>query len=155
MHRTLIIIGTLLIATLLFLGACAPTPAPAPAPTPAPAPAPAPTPVPAPTPETATYTGQWAQAQVSAYLYNLAKSPDAMRHLADLGGYFETRFSENEVDLDYGGHKYSGWQVYLRKPSRYPDNLNWAVFKDGYVTEGSNDALRVKADLIELSQSQH
>jgi len=47
--RTLIILGTLLVATLLVLGACTPTPAPAPIP--APAPAPAPPPEPAPTPE--------------------------------------------------------------------------------------------------------
>lgn len=60
-HRTLIILGILIVATLLVLGACAPTPAPtpepaltptpAPVPTPEPAPAPAPEPTPTPTPE--------------------------------------------------------------------------------------------------------
>jgi len=48
--RTLIILGTLLVATLLVLGACTPTPAPAPIPAPAPAPAPPPEPVPTPEP---------------------------------------------------------------------------------------------------------
>ena len=57
MRRTPIILGTLLVAILLVLGACAPapTPAPAPAPTPVPELTPAPTPVspPAPTPQLA------------------------------------------------------------------------------------------------------
>ncbi len=57
MRKTLIIVGALLVAILLVLGACAPTPTPAPAPAPAPAPqetpapTPAPAPAPAPTPE--------------------------------------------------------------------------------------------------------
>lgn len=50
MRRTQIILGTLLVAVLLVLGACAPKPAPTPTPTPPPAPAPAPTPTPAPAP---------------------------------------------------------------------------------------------------------
>jgi len=126
---------------------------------PAPAPAPALTPTPAPTPETTTYTAEWAKNQVSAYLNSLTKGPDAIRYLAELQsqGYFESRFSQSEVDQDLGGHKYSGWQVYYRltdRPSKeYWDNLNWTVCKDGYVAEGSNGALLVKADLMELSQS--
>ena len=44
------VIGTLLIATLLLLGACAPTQAPEPTPAPTPVPEPAPTPEPTPTP---------------------------------------------------------------------------------------------------------
>ena len=50
MRRTPIVLGSLLAAILLVLGACAPvpTPAPAPAPTPTPAPKPAPAPTPAP-----------------------------------------------------------------------------------------------------------
>ncbi len=58
MRRTLIIVGALLVAMLLILGACAPAPTPPPfppppseAPTPTPAPAPTPTPTPAPMPE--------------------------------------------------------------------------------------------------------
>ncbi len=49
--RTLIILGTLLVATLLVLGACTPAPAPAPTPVPAPPPEPAPTPEPVPAPK--------------------------------------------------------------------------------------------------------
>jgi len=110
-------------------------------------------------PETTTYTAEWAGNQVSSYLNSLAKGPDAIRYLAELNsqGYFESRFSQSELDQDLGGHKYSGWQVYYRltgRPSKeYWDNLNWAVCKDGYVAEGSNNALLVKADLVELSQS--
>lgn len=113
---------------------------------------------PAAPPASISYTAGWAQNQVSAYLNSLAKSPDAIRYLAELNsqGYFESRFHEGEVDQDLGGHKYSGWSVYYKpnnRPSReYWDNLNWAVCKDGYVVEGSDDALSVKADLIELNQ---
>lgn len=116
-------------------------------------------PVPPPVPQVTTYTAEWAEGQVSAYLNSFAKSPDAIRYLAELNsqGYFESRFSQSEVDQDLGGHKYSGWQVYYRLTGRlskeYWGNLNWAICKDGYVAEGSNDALLIKADLIELSQS--
>jgi len=113
---------------------------------------------PAAPPVSTSCTAGWAHNQVSAYLNSLAESPDAIRYLAELNsqGYFESRFQEGEVDQDFGGHKYSGWSVYYKpnnRPSReYWDNLNWAVCKDGYVVEGSNDTLLVKADLIELSQ---
>ena len=119
---------------------------------------PAPSPTPAPEPETTTYTAEWAEGQVFAYLNSLAESPDAIRYLAELNsqGYFTSRFHQSEVDQDLAGHKYSGWSVYYEPnshPSReYWDNLNWAVCKDGYVVEGSNGALLVKADLMKLSQ---
>ena len=50
MRKTLIIIGTLVVAISLVLGACAPAAAPTPTPTPAPVPAPEPTPEPSPAP---------------------------------------------------------------------------------------------------------
>lgn len=152
---------SLIIVLLLLSISCAQSTVPTPATetTPDSPQTPTPTPVPTPSQDTDIYTEDWAINQVTAYLNDLAKSPEAIRYLADLNsrGWFEGIYSEGEVDQDFAGHKYSGWQVYYRltgSPSReYWGNLNWATLKDGYVTEGSNDALRVKADLIELSES--
>ncbi|MBA7715406.1 hypothetical protein ES703_124449 [subsurface metagenome] len=136
MNKVAIIIVSFILALVVVFGGCTQT-APA---------------------ERTTYTANWAKNQVFAYLNSLAQGPDAMKYLAELNsqGYFEIRFSQSEVDQDFGGHKYSGWQVYYRptgiSPKEYWDNLNWAVFKDGYVVEGSSGALLVKTDLIELSQ---
>lgn len=151
------VIGLILVF-LLVSGSCSQSQAPVPATEGIPASPQASIPIstPAPSPDAPTYTKDWARNQVASYLNGLAKSPDAIRYLADLNsqGWFESTFNESEVDQDFTGHKYSGWQVYYRltgSPSReYWGNLNWATFKDGYVTEGSNDALRVKADLLEL-----
>ena len=107
--------------------------------------------------EISMYTEQWAESCVISYLNGLAQSPEAIRYLADLSSqtYVESIFSENEVGQEFEGHEYSGWQVYHRSTGtttkEYWQNLNWAVFKDGFVAEGSNDAMRVKADLLELS----
>jgi hypothetical protein len=143
---------------LMALASCSQSIEPSFKPVPPQTPNPTPTSTPTPSPETNTYTEDWATNQVSNYLNNLATRPEAIRYLADLNseGWFEGEFYESEVDQDLGGHSYSGWQVYYRptgSPSReYWGNLNWATFKDGYVTEGSNDALRVKADLLELNE---
>lgn len=108
-----------------------------------------------------TFTKEWAESCVLSYLNSLAESPEAIRYLADLysQGWFESIYSESEIDQEYAGHKYSGWQVYYRPtgtPSRENwNNLNWAVFKDGFVSEGSTDALRVKADLLELNSPEY
>lgn len=115
---------------------------------------------PTPSTESTPFSEVWATNQVTFYLNDLAKSPEAIRYLANLSsqGGFEGTYYESEIDQDYGGHKYSGWQVYYRptgSPSKqYWGNLNWATFKDGYVTEGSNDAMRVKADLLELNENE-
>ena len=114
------------------------------------------TPVIAPT----SFTGQWAEGLVAAYLENLAASPEAIRYLAQLGSecYVTARYDGEAAGEMYLDHEYSGWQVYLKlisdtRPSKPQwDNLNWSVFTDGFVAEGSTDALEVKADLIELSQ---
>jgi len=106
------------------------------------------------------YDDEWAKAQVIFYLENLAESAEAIRYLADLidVGWLEARYDDYYVDSEFGGHKDSGWDVYFRPYDRnklkyeYWGNLNWNVFKDNYVTEGSDDALRVKADLLELNQ---
>ena len=107
-----------------------------------------------------SFTQDWAINQVNAYLCNLATSPPAIRYLAELNSeiWREANFYPTEVDQDYQGHKYSGWQVYFRNADErylsrpYWSDLNWVVFKDGFVTELSNGALQVKADLIELNQ---
>lgn len=107
--------------------------------------------------EVPTYSEEWAWSCIISYLNGLAQSPEAIRYLADLYSqtHVESIFAENEVGQKFEGHEYSGWQVYLRSIGKttkeYWQNLNWAVFKDGFVTEGSNDAMRVKADLIELN----
>jgi len=154
----LFFITTLLLAFVFLLG-CTQTTAPVPIYYPSSQPtSPTVSNPPTTTSQPLSYTSYWASNQVSAYLNNLATSPEAIRYLADLNsqGYFESIYYPNEVDQDIAGHKYSGWQVYLRTTGEvsrdYWDNLNWAVFKDGYVTEGSNDALIVKADLLELSK---
>ncbi|APV43876.1 hypothetical protein Dform_00521 [Dehalogenimonas formicexedens] len=100
----------------------------------------------------------WAISKVNAYLNGLASSPNAIRYLADLSSqtWVEAIYLESAVGQDVLGHPYSGWQVYFRPTGGPPisrtywGNLNWAVARDGFVSEGSNDALRVKADLLEL-----
>ena len=128
--------------------------------TPSEIPSPTPSLTPTPSSEGTPFSANWATNQVTFYLNELANSPEAIRYLADLSsqGWFEGRYYGSESEEDYGGHKYSGWQVYYHPtgspPRDYWGNLNWATFSDGFVTEGSNDALRVKADLLELNENE-
>lgn len=108
---------------------------------------------------TSTFTSSWATNQTMTYLYSLATSPAALRYLSDLLSQTtsQTNYSgwsqKNDTIM---GHRSSGWKVQLTKSSSslsrdYWSDLNWGVCQDGYVVELPGNALKVKADLLELN----
>lgn len=105
------------------------------------------------------YTEETAQTHVYSYLRNLATSPEAIRYLVQLMSSVSLRawYGAKEAGLNIGGHKCSGWMVAfdltsIPAPKPHWRNVVWWICTDGYVFEGSEDALLVKADILDLNR---
>lgn len=129
MRKTLIIIGTLLVAILLVLGACAPTPAPIPTPTPAPAPVPTPEPAPTPAPTPAPApppTESYKYHDYYPIILSLSDNYGNVRKSSDFNGFngpTEYYSSQTQTTLKIND------EIYLKVEAKDPQNrqiwYNW------------------------------